>query len=205
MEAREATKLHWRDSTFSNDEFSSYAQSIKLISTSSTTPPVNNESLDSYPEGATLSKFIYEGRPTTTKPTFVALPSLTSHSTFYECSRGTPCCDYFLFHMPGKKDHITIDIHYSLEHHNGIHTEEVDLLKLKEFNDLPSWYPLFQLPYQIDVKVTCTGFYVYVEIIYIDSSPDPEIFAPYVYSEPSDKTIRRLYGIPSEENYISNH
>ena len=34
---------------------------------------------------------MYEGRPTTTKPTFIALPSLTSHSTFYECSRGIPC------------------------------------------------------------------------------------------------------------------
>ena len=78
--------------------------------------------------------------------------------------------DYFLFHTPGKKDHITVDIHYSLEHHNGIHTEEVDLLELKEANDLPSWYPLFQLPYQIDVKVTCTGFHVYVDIICIDSS-----------------------------------
>ena len=38
-----------------------------------------------------MSKFIHEGRPTTTKPTFVALPSLTSHSTFYECSRGILC------------------------------------------------------------------------------------------------------------------
>ena len=114
-------------------------------------------------------------------------------------------CDYFLFPMPGKKDHITIDIHYSQEHHNTIPTEEVDLLNLKELNDLPSWYPFFHLPYQINIKVTCTGFYVYMEIIYIDSSPDPEIFSPYVYSEPSDKTIRRLYGIPSKENYISNH
>ena len=114
-------------------------------------------------------------------------------------------CDYFLFPTPGKKDHITINIHYLLEHHNGIHTEEVDLLNLKELNDLPSWYPFFHLPYQIDVKVTCTGFYVYVEIIYIDLSPDPEIFWPYVYSEPSDETIRRLYGIPSKENYISYH
>ena len=114
-------------------------------------------------------------------------------------------CDYFLFPTPGKKDHITIDIHYLLEHHNRIHTEEVDLLDLKELNDLPSWYPFFHLPYQIDVKVTCTGFYVYVEIIYIDLSPDPEIFSPYIYSEPSDKTIRRLYGIPSKENYNSDH
>ena len=111
-------------------------------------------------------------------------------------------CDYFLFPMPGKKDHITINIHYLLEHHAGIHTKEVDLLNLKEFNDLPSWYPFFHLPYQIDVKVTCTGLYVYMEIIYIDWSPDPEILSPYVYSEPSDKTIRHLYGTPSKESYI---
>ena len=91
LEAREVTKLHRRDSTSSNDDFTSYARSIKLISTRSTTDPLNNETPDLYPEGATLSKFIYEGRPTTTKPTFVALPYLTSHSTFYECSRGTPC------------------------------------------------------------------------------------------------------------------
>ena len=91
MDAHEVMKLHWRDSTSSNDDFTSYAQSIKLISTTLTTPPVNNETPDLYPEGVTLSKFIYEGRPTTTKPTFVALPYLTSHSTFYECSRGTPC------------------------------------------------------------------------------------------------------------------
>ena len=113
-------------------------------------------------------------------------------------------CDYFLFPTPGKKDNITVNIHYSQEHHIGIHTEEVDLLKLKAANDLPSWYPLFHLPYQIDVKVTCTGFHVYVDIIYIDSSPDPNIFAPYVYRDPSDKFIRRLYGI-SKENYISDH
>ena len=114
-------------------------------------------------------------------------------------------CDYSLFHTPGKKDHITIDIHYSLEHHNGIHTDKVDLLDFKEDNDLPSWYPIFQLPYQIDVKVTCTGVYVYIEIIYIDLSPDHDILAPYDYRDPSDEFIRRLYGIPSKENYISDH
>ena len=88
LEAREVTKLHYCDLTSSNDECSSYAQSIKLISTTSTTHPVHNETVDLYSEGAKLYKFIHEGRPTTTKPTFVALPSLTSHSTFYECLRG---------------------------------------------------------------------------------------------------------------------
>ena len=91
MEAREVSKLHYQDLTSSNDEFSSYARSINLISTRSTPHSVSNETLDLFSEGATLSKFIHEGRPTTTKSTLAALPSLTSHSTFYECLRGIPC------------------------------------------------------------------------------------------------------------------
>ena len=114
-------------------------------------------------------------------------------------------CDYFLFPTPGKKDHITIDIHYSLEHHTGIHTEEVDLLNIKESNNLPGWYPIFQLPYQIDIKVTCTGCYIYMAIIYIDSSPDPDPSAPYVYNEPSDEFIRQLYDSIGKANYISDY
>ena len=78
--------------------------------------------------------------------------------------------------MPGKKDHITIDIHYTLEHHNGIHTEEVDLLDLKEFNDLPSWYPFFHLPYQIDVKVRP----VIIEIFAPPKTPSDPAFSGYV-------------------------
>ena len=73
LEVREVTILDYRDLTYSNNEFSSYAHSIKLISTTSPTHRVNNNTLDLYSEEATLSKFIYEGRPTTTKPTFVAL------------------------------------------------------------------------------------------------------------------------------------
>ena len=91
LEAHGVTKLHYRDLTSSNDGLTSYAESIKLISTTSTTHLVNNETLDLYSEGATLYKFIDEGRLTPTKPTFVALPSLTSHSTFYKCSRGILC------------------------------------------------------------------------------------------------------------------
>ena len=128
-----------------------------------------------------------------------------STTSFPSQTFGETGCDYFLFHTPGRKDHITIDINYLLEHHNGIHTEEVDLLNVKESNDIPSWYPLFQLPHQIDVKVTCTGVHVYVKIIYIDSSPDPDIFAPYIYCDPSDEFIRRLYSYPSKENDISDY
>ena len=114
-------------------------------------------------------------------------------------------CVYFLFPTPGKKDHVTVDIYYLLEDQKGIHTEDVDLLAFKEWHDLPSWYPIFQIPYQIDVKVTCTGFYIYIEVINIDSSCDPESFAPYVYNDPSDEFIRQLYNFPSFLNYISDH
>ena len=96
----------------SNDKFSSYAQLIKLIFTTSTTHLANNETLDLYSEGVTLSKFIHEGRLTTTKPTFVALPSLTSHSTFYECSRGILCQPQDSRHSPLTR--LGVIISYSL-------------------------------------------------------------------------------------------
>ena len=90
-EAHKITKLHKHDTTSSYDKFPHYTQPYKLIPTTSTTHSVNNETPNIYPEGATLSNFIHEGRPTTTKLTYVAFPSSISHSTFHECSRGTPC------------------------------------------------------------------------------------------------------------------
>ena len=151
----EVTKLHYRALTSSNDEFSSYAQSIKLISTRSTTHQMTNETLDLYSEGATLSKFIHEGKPTTTKPTFVALPSLTSHSTFYECSRGILYQPQECPHSPLMR--LGVIISYSL---------------------------------CLERKITL---------------PSTSIISPYVYSKPSDETIRHLYSIPNEENYIRDH
>ena len=76
------------------------------------THPVNNETLDLYFEGTTLSKFIHEGIPTTTKPTIVALPSLTSHSTFYECARGRLCQPQDSPHSPLTR--LGVIISYSL-------------------------------------------------------------------------------------------
>ena len=115
MEAREVTKLFRRDTTSANDDLPSYAQSIHLISTTSTTSPGKNETPDSYPEGAMLSNFIFEGRPTTTKPTFVALPYLTSHSTFHECSRGTPCQPQAFLHKHLTKPVVIISYSIRLE------------------------------------------------------------------------------------------
>ena len=151
---RKVTKLHYRDLTSSNDEFSSYGNSIKLIFKRATTHPINNETLDLYAEGATLSKLIHEGRWTTTKRTFVALLSLTSHSTFYKCSRSILCQQQHPPHSPSTR--LGVIISYSLH---------------------------------LERKIT---------------SPSTSIISPYVYSEPSDEPIRRLYGIPSEENDIDD-
>ena len=52
---------------------------------------MNNEPPNLYTEGATLSNFIHEGRPTTTKLPLVDLPSSINHSTFRECSKGILC------------------------------------------------------------------------------------------------------------------
>ena len=58
-----------------------------------------------------------------------------------------PYYNFFLFHTPGKQDHLTISIHFQLDYLNRIHTEEVDLLKFKRNNDIPPWYHVFQIPY----------------------------------------------------------
>ena len=147
-------KLHQCDLTTSNDKFPRYAKSIMLTSTTSTTHPVNNETPDLDSEGATLSNFIYDGRPPITKPTFVALLSLTSHSTFYECSRSILCQPQHPPHSPSTR--LVVNISYSL---------------------------------RLERKIT---------------SPSTSIILPYVYSERSDETIQRLYGVPSKENDIDD-
>ena len=75
-------------------------QPYKLIPTTSTIHPVNNETKNLYSEGATLSIFIHEGRPTTTKLTLVDLPSSIDHSTFHECSKGILCLAPTFHHSP---------------------------------------------------------------------------------------------------------
>ena len=179
---------------------------------------VNNETPNLYSEGATLSNFIHEGRPTTTKLTLVDLPSSTNHSTFHECSKGILCLALTSHHSPLTRQVVIISYSLHLGRKNTlpststirwkterVHTEKINLLNFKEWHDLPSWYPVFQLPYQIDAKVTCTGFYVYIKIIHIDSSKDPNIFAPYTYNDPSDEFIRHLYDGTGDTNYISDH
>ena len=96
----EITKLHKHDTTSSYDEILCYAQSYKFIPTTSTTHPMNNETPNLYSEGAMLSNFIHEGRPTTTKLTLVDLPSSIDHSTSRECSKGILCLAPTFNHSP---------------------------------------------------------------------------------------------------------
>ena len=74
---------------------------------------MTNKILGFYAEGATLYKFSNEGKPTTMKPTFVALPSLTSHATFYECSRGILCQPQAFPHSPLTR--LGVIVSYSLQ------------------------------------------------------------------------------------------
>ena len=94
------TKLHKRDTTSSYNEFLHYVQRYKLIPTTSTTHPVNNETPNLYSKGAMLSIFIHKGRLTTTKLTLIDLPSSIDHSTFHESLKGILCLAPTFHHSP---------------------------------------------------------------------------------------------------------
>ena len=115
--------------TSSHDEFSRYAQSYKLIPTTSMTHSVNNETPNLYSEGATLSNFFHKGRPTTMKPTFIALPSFTSHSTFCECSKGILYPAHTSHHSPMTR--LVVIISYSLRLERKIMLPSTSIIRWK--------------------------------------------------------------------------
>ena len=91
-----------------------------------------------------------------------------------------PFCNCHIEHAPGRQDHITIDILFKLDYLNLIHTEEIDLLKFKQNNDLPAWYPIFKIPYIIQITVSYTEFYTFVQLLYVDMSMDSDNSPPGV-------------------------
>ena len=127
----ETTKLHKRDTTYSYDEFLRYTQPYKLIPTTSTTSPVNNETPKLYSEGVTLSIFIYEGRPTTMKLTLVDLPSSIDHSTFHECSKGILCLAPIFHQSPLKRPVVIISYSLRLGRKNTLPLTSTIHLKTK--------------------------------------------------------------------------
>ena len=147
---------------------------------------MNPETLDLYSEGATLSPFIHEGRPTTTKPTFVALPSLTNHSNSYECSRSTLYHPHDSLHGPLTR--LGLIICYSLRQESKITLPWTSIIRWNitmESTPKKLIYSISRktMTFQVGILSSTSLLYlvqVFVEIIYINMSPDPEIFSPYV-------------------------
>ena len=91
-----------------------------------------------------------------------------------------PLCNYYIEHTPGKQDHITVDILFQLNYLNRIHTKEFDLLEFKQNSNLPPWYPVFKIPYNMEIKVSYTEYSAFVQLIYVDTSTDVENYPPGV-------------------------
>ena len=108
LEVNEVTKIHKRDTSSSYEEFLRYTHPYDFILPTSTTYPVHNETPKAFSEQATLSIFIHEGRPTTTKLTLVDLPSSIDNSTCYECSKGIPFLLLTSHHKPLTKQVVII-------------------------------------------------------------------------------------------------
>ena len=89
-------------------------------------------------------------------------------------------CSCHIEHTPGRQDHITFNILYQLNYLDLLHTEEGDLLKFKQINDRPPWYPVYRIPYSIEIKVSYTEFYSFVQLLYVDTSTDSENYPPGV-------------------------
>ena len=91
-----------------------------------------------------------------------------------------PKYDFTIFHPPGRQEQLQIDIYFKIGSVNRIHTKEVDLLQFKWLNNLPSWYPIFGIPYIIQANIDYIPHTAVIKFVYIDKSKDPSIFSPYV-------------------------
>ena len=81
-----------------------------------------------------------------------------------------PKFDFFTFHPSGDQGQLHINFTFHIGLLNGIHTEELNLIKLKQENDLPYWYPIFKLPLSFPFKVSFTCHEATILLFYIDSS-----------------------------------
>ena len=148
--------MRYLDSHFFNGQIPrmTTSQPTTLITTRSMLeqPKKNLSSL--YCQGSTLPEVIYIGMITTTEhnpfhPNFFHPPSysLQMHEEYFLTTSifplvylTNPYSDYSISKIPGKKDHLTINVLFQLNYLNGIRTEEVNLLKFKRNNNLPHWY-----------------------------------------------------------------
>ena len=218
LEVNETTKLHKRDKTSSYDEFLRYAHPYKLIPTTSTTHPVNNQTPNLYSEGATLSNFIHEGRPTTTKLTLVDLPSSIDHSTSHECSKGILCLAPTFHHSPLTRPVVIISYSLRLGRKNTLpSTSTIRWKAERESTPKRLIYSTsrsgttFQVAIQssnslikLTQKLLVPAFMSTSKSSTLIRRQIPTSFAPYVYNDPSDEFIRHLYDGIGDTNYISD-
>ena len=140
-----------------------------LIITTSTLEQPKKNITSLYCQESSLPRIIYIGRITMEHnlfhPNFFHQPScnvwmyeeyILTTSIFPLVYLNDPYCDYSIFHTPRKKDHLTINIPFQLNYLNRIHTKYVNLLEFERNNDLPPWYPIFQIPYLIELKDSST-------------------------------------------------
>ena len=106
--SQRSNEIHKRVTTSSYEGFLRYTHPYDFILPTSTTYQVHNETPKAYSEQATLSIFIHEGRPTTTKLTLVDLPSSIDNSTCYECSKGIPFLLLTSHHKPLTKQAVIL-------------------------------------------------------------------------------------------------
>ena len=87
---------------------------------------------------------------------------------------------FTFFHLPRKQEQLQIDIYCKIGSLNRIPNEEGDLQEFKHLNNLPSWYPIFGLPYTIQANIDYTPHTAAIKLEYIDKSKDLNIFSPYI-------------------------
>ena len=78
------------------------------------------------------------------------------------------------------KNNFKLTSHVKIDSVNRIHTEKIDVLESKQLKDLPTWYPIFEIPYTIQVRVLLTPDTVTLQLTYINKSKDPDIFSCYL-------------------------
>ena len=200
--------------TSSYDEFLRYAQSYKLILTTSTTPPLNNETSNLYSEGATLSIFIHEGRPTTTKLTLVDLSSSIDHSTFREFSKGILCLPPTSHRSPLTRP--VVIILYSLCLGRKITSPLTSTIRWKNERESTPKRLIYSTSksgttFQVGIQLSNSlikstqKLLVPASTSTLKSSTLIRRQIPTFYYKPSDEFIRHLYDGINNTNSISDH
>ena len=84
-------------------------------------------------------------------------------------STSDPKYNFTFFHLSGKQEQLRINIYCKISSVNGIHTEEVDLLEFEKLNILPSWYPIFGIPYTIQANIDYTPHTAVINLLSLTS------------------------------------